>query len=325
MTLVVLGVDALDPELVDSADHPSLTLESHRSIETIKSSAGEPSTHELWPTIITGLRPEEHGLKLDDGVAWESSLLRFGSDAADYVLPDSLQTRIGAWFLNTTDQDAFRETVKYYEKQRLETLFDGRKSKAIGVPNYVVDPDDEDREHELRKDMGEMFERDTEAKGGHKSEDPLSFYELCMEMVMIRIARTRRALRSRRYELVFGYTSGLDLIGHVSYDIPELQKRAYDETDEFVGELHDDLDEDDELLLVSDHGLQDGVHTHEAMVAGTDAKMVENIDSVLDVKATVEREIGSGKHTPDERGIDRGESEGSQGKVREQLEDLGYM
>jgi len=270
MVLVVLGIDALDPELVDPESHPNLTLEANRPIETIDSSAGEPSTHELWPTIITGLPPANHGLTLDvDGVAWGNPLLAAGSTAADYLLPDGLQTRLGAWLLTNTEADAFRTPATYYQEEGLSTVFDGVEATAIGVPNYVVDPGDEDREHALRRRMGDLFERDPESTGGHTSADPYRFYEQCLEMSMVRIARTRRRLRGGRDELVFGYTSGLDLVGHVSYDLPDLQRRAYDELDDFVGELHDDLDDGDELLLVSDHGLQDGVHTHEAMVSST--------------------------------------------------------
>jgi len=253
MTVVVFGIDALDPDIVDSSEHPNLTLGSHSPIRTITSVSGEPSTHELWPTIITGLEPAEHGLELDDGVAWENPLLRTGSSVADSVLPDSVQTRVGAWLLNNTEEDAFRMPASYYEEQGLTTLLDGPRRKAIGVPNYVVDDDTEDREHQLRREMGELFERDPDARGGHESTDPAEFYEQCMEMSMIRTARVRRALRSREHELVFGYTSGLDLIGHVSHDRPELQRQAYDELDEFVGELRGDLRAEDELVLVSDH------------------------------------------------------------------------
>ncbi len=325
MTLVVLGIDALDPHLVDSDDHPSLTLDSHCSIETIVSSSGEPSTHELWPTILTGLPPGEHGLKLDDGVAWQNPLLRAGRDVARYVLTDGLRTKIGAWLLNNTDEDQFRVPATYYSENSIETVFDGHESKAIGVPNYVVDPDDRDREHELRKSMGELFKRDTEAKGGHTSEDPFEFYELCMEMSMVRIARNRRALRGRNYELVFGYTSGLDLIGHVTYDLPDLQIKAYDELDDFVGELRGDLEEDDELLLVSDHGLQDGVHTDEAMVAGTSEEMVEEISSVTDVADAIEHELEEGDHSVADRDQGFELDEEKEQEVRGQLEDLGYM
>jgi predicted AlkP superfamily pyrophosphatase or phosphodiesterase len=324
MTLVVLGIDALDPDIVDPAVHPNLSLASHRPIDTIVSSSGEPSTHELWPTIITGLRPAEHGLELDDGVAWENSVLSALSDVADYAVPDGLQTRVGAWLLTNTGADAFRVPATYYAENDMETVFDGRGATAIGVPNYVVDPESEDREHQLRRHMGELFERDPDATGGHRSADPVAFYEQCLEMAMIRIARTRRALRSREDELVFGYTSGLDLVGHVSHSRPELQESAYAELDELVGELRGDLGAGDELLLVSDHGLQDGLHTEEAMVAGTDPETVERVESVLDVAGAVDAALSGGAHSPEPRW----EAEGGDGRseaVREQLEDLGYM
>ncbi|WP_459194217.1 alkaline phosphatase family protein [Halosimplex sp. J119] len=322
MTVVVLGIDALDPDLVDPEKHPNLSLDHHRSIETLVSHTGEPSTHELWPTIITGLPPSEHGLELDDdGVAWGNPLLEAGSTVADYLLPDSLQTRLGAWLLTNTSSDAFRTPVSYYSEQGISTVFDGSEATAIGVPNYVVDPDTGDREHALRRSLGDLFERDPEAAGGHATSDLDAFYEQCLEMAMIRIARARRATRGGRHELAFAYTSGLDLIGHVTSDSPDVQMRAYGELDEFVSELRADLADGDELLLVSDHGLQDGVHTNEAMVAGTDEGMVEAIESVLDVRAAIETELDQSDHTASSR--DEGLAIESD-RVQQQLEDLGY-
>lgn len=323
MTVVVFGIDALDPEIVDSTAHPHLTLSKFEAIDTISSASGEPSTHELWPTIITGLRPETHGLTLDDGVAWENPLLRIGSKVSDYVLPGSIQTRLGALLLNRTSEDAFRVPASYYREHGLTTVFDGRDAKAIGIPNYVVNPETEDREHQLRRDMGNLFERDPESKGGHVSADPVAFYEQCMEMAMIRTVRIRRALRGRQHELVFGYTSGLDLIGHVSYDRPTLHERAYDEMSDFVGELSGDLGEDDQLVLVSDHGLQDGMHTDEAMIASTDPSLVADVSSVLDVRETLENELDRRNHAPASASSES--RTGNSEEVREQLEDLGYM
>jgi len=325
MTLVVFGIDALDPELVDPGEHPNLALSAHRAVDTIVSASGEPSTHELWPTIITGLPPAEHGLELDDGVAWENPLVASLSTLADHALPDGLQTRLGAWVLTNTEADAFRAPATYYADHGIETVFDGREATAIGVPNYVVDPDAEDREHRLRRRMGELFERDPDATGGHRSADPVAFYEQCLEMAMVRIARTRRALRSREHELVFGYTSGLDLVGHVSHSRPGLQAGAYDELAAFVGELRGDLRADDDLLLVSDHGLQDGLHTETAMVAGTDPATVERIDSVLDVADAIDAALSDGAHVPEPRWTGTRSDAGDSEAVREQLEDLGYM
>lgn len=333
MTVVVLGIDALDPALVDPDRHPNLALSARRSIDTIEGASGAPSTHELWPTIITGLEPADHGLTLEsDGVAWGNPVLDWGSRVADYALPDALQTRLGAWLLTNTDADAFRTPASYYADRGLSTLFDGRAAKPIGIPNYVVDPDETDREHRLRQGMGDLFERDPDAVGGHRSADPRAFYEDCLEMSMVRIARVRRALRAREYELVFGYTSGLDLIGHVAHATPELQERAYRELDEFVGELAGDLGDGDadELVLVSDHGLRDGVHTDEAMIAATAGRLVADTDSVLDVRDAIEAELDRRDHRPDP-GRDGDGVPGSDGsrpdspEVREQLEDLGYF
>jgi predicted AlkP superfamily pyrophosphatase or phosphodiesterase len=324
MSVIVFGIDALDPDLVDPEDHPHLTLESYDRISTLTSSAGEPSTHELWPTIITGCPPDEHGLQLDDGVAWDIPALQLGSRLADYLLPDRLQTRLGGWLLTNTDTDAFRTPATYYADNGISTLFDNYDAKTIGIPNYVVDTDSEDREHQLRQQMGDLFERDRDARGGHVSSDPDQFYELCLEMSMIRTARLRRALRGRRYELVFGYTSGLDLIGHVSYDRPSLQDRAYGELNDFVGELRNDLGESDELVLVSDHGLQDGLHTEEAMIASTDPKIVEATESVVDVRTAIESELDRVDHTPIAHQTEA-TAIGDRDGVREQLEDLGYM
>lgn len=321
MTVVVLGIDALDPDLVDPASHPNLVLESYSSISTISSHTGEPSTHELWPSIITGLPPEEHGLVLSDGVAWDNSALRIGSQFGSYLLPNSVRSHIGRWLLNNTDEDAFRTPASYYRKNGLTTLFDNRTCRTIGIPNYVTKTEDTDREHELRQRMGDLFERDPEAVGGHATADLGAFYEQCMEMLTTRIAQVRNAVRVGSYELVFGYTSGLDLIGHVTHDNPERQLNAYDSIDEFVGELWNDLEEQDELVVISDHGLQDGVHTDEAMIASTSRDLVASVESVLDVKGAVEAELDRIDH---ESTDDGGGTELDEG-VREHLERLGYM
>jgi len=324
MTVVVVGIDALDPEIVDPSVHPNLALDAHAAIDTLVSSTGEPSTHELWPTIISGLRPDEHGLMLDDGVAWENPLFAYGSRIADFVLSAPLQTKLGAWLLDNTSEDAFRVPATYYSRNGIETIFDGHSAEAIGIPNYVTAPDDEDREHQLRRDMGELFERDADARGGHRSEDPVEFYELCMEMAMVRLALIRRAYRSREFELVFGYTSGLDLIGHVSYDIPALHDRAYDELDDFVCEIRSDLGPADELVLVSDHGLQEGVHTEQALIASTSEEIVSDVGSVRDVRAALERELDATDHQPTKPEYERDRGRDVEA-VAAQLEDLGYM
>lgn len=325
MTLVVFGIDALDPEIVDSETHRNLALKSHKLIDTIVSESGEPSTHELWPTIITGLPPEEHGLLLeDDGVAWGHPLLELGSQVADVVLPGQLQSRIGAWLLTNTQADAFRTPASYFERNDLSTVFDAWRSKAIGIPNYVVDGDRYDREHSLRMSLGDLFERDPSATGGHRSSNHESFYYKCEEMAMVRTARIRAALRSRNYELVFGYTSAMDLVGHIAYQSPGMQEAIYEAMDELVGELRADLEGEDELLLLSDHGLQKGTHTDNAMVAATNPDLISAVESVTDIRSTVEKHLKTCDFPSGGREFDTARDADATA-VREQLEDLGYM
>jgi hypothetical protein len=123
---------------------------------------------------------------------------------------------------------------------------------------------------------------------------------------------------------VFGYTSGLDLIGHVSHNRPELQRRAYEETDQFVSELLSDITKDDVLVLISDHGLQDGLHTDEAMIASTDPELITGVSDVTDVREAIETELTDGDHSAGSRWNTQETTE-MDGQVAEQLEDLGYM
>lgn len=329
MTLVVLGIDALDPTFLNDEGYSNLCLTEFKRIDTILSSeTGRPSTHELWPSIITGLPPQEHGLQLTEGLKWENPLFNLGSSVSNYLLPKPVQVKLGAWLLSNTDEGNFRAPSNYYKNNGLATVFDEAVSKPIGIPNYVVDPDEADREHELRKNMGDLFQLDVDDETDHRhiTTDPGEFYELCMEMSMVRIARGRRALRGRSFELVFSYTSGLDLIGHVAYAEPGLQRRAYEELDDFVGEVRSDLEAGDELLLVSDHGLQEGEHTDEAVVTSTSDDLVGDIDSVLDVKRAIEAELERHDHEPAGKEPMQPIGSGEKGQeVKEHLEDLGYM
>jgi hypothetical protein len=69
----------------------------------------------------------------------------------DTLLPDGLQTWLGERVLKNTAYDAFGMPATYYGERGIDTVFDGVKSVAIGVPSYGVDPEAEDREHELRR------------------------------------------------------------------------------------------------------------------------------------------------------------------------------
>lgn len=133
MAVVVLGIETLDPEMGDPDEHPNLSLSKYSSIVTMDSSAGEPSTYKLWPTIISGMGPEKHGLTLDGSISWNDPVFNFGRKVADHVVPDGLRTQVGEWILNNTEADTFLAPDTYYSENGITTGFDGHNSKAIGV------------------------------------------------------------------------------------------------------------------------------------------------------------------------------------------------
>ena len=125
MTITILGIDALDPDLIDPDTHENLSMNAHHPIDTIVSVAGEPSTHELWPTIITGLTPSEHGLKLDDGVTWGNPIFRIGSNIAT------------TFFLKKSSL----VSVRGYSRTQAKTRFGNRRhtTSRMGSRRYLTD------------------------------------------------------------------------------------------------------------------------------------------------------------------------------------------
>jgi hypothetical protein len=60
------------------------------------------------------------------------------------------------------------------------------------------------------------------------------------------------------------------------------------------------------------------------MIASTNERIVEEVDSVVDVKDSIDHEIEKQNHTPSTN-IRTEHNTGQEDKVREQLENLGYM
>jgi hypothetical protein len=75
-----MGINVLEPDLSHPDAQPNLML-SHQTVTE---------------TIIIGLPPSEHGLTLDNVVAWEIPVLAVGSRVVDALLSDEPQTWLGA-------------------------------------------------------------------------------------------------------------------------------------------------------------------------------------------------------------------------------------
>lgn len=336
MTTVVLGWDGLDHRLAEEFDLADAFGEHNRKLSTFDNPALEkPHTYELWPSIITGVEPEEHGIHAASeggSAAWGNPAIALAARVSQSFVPEPVRTRVGR-VLRSGGAGLDFKPAEYYREKGIETVFDGRRSRAIAVPNYGVERDDRlgfvvDR----GADLGEFLDID----GGEETSYSLRVSLPEVEERLVSEATGKlgsvRACVEREYDLIFVWLGYLDTVGHLAPTVDEAgwQERAYRLAARLTGEIHGELSDDDVLVCVSDHGLRDGYHTHDAYVGASDAAAIEGVESVLDVRGGIDRVTDRREPTtrPAVRPAYRCESEVERrdaDDVREQLEDMGYL
>ena len=339
-TTVVLGWDALDWTLLEEFDLREAFGEHATRIETFDNPVlGKPHTYEVWPSIVTGVRPERHGVYAateDASLNWEDGRIDALSTLAAGVVPQSIRTEIGRRLRNRGARREFR-SLDYYREAGVSTVFDDRRALPVAVPNCRTESDDSlgvvfDRGAQL----GEFTYIERGDAGGtrHVPRVPLSRLEQRLEGECVKKLGVVRAAVQRSYDLVFVWLGFLDSVGHLSplVEEPGFQHRHYREAARLTRGVADLLRPDDTLVCVSDHGLRGGDHTHDAVLAASNPG-VEAVESVLDVRRYLDsvtprrddpadpseppvREAYVGRPTDDHQDA---------AEVRSRLEGLGYL
>lgn len=337
-TTVILGWDALDDELLDDFGLSSSFGEHQQRIDTFDNPIlNEPHTRELWPSLITGVRPEQHGIWAAEeggGIQWENPVINRTSNVADGIVPESIRTRIGK-LLRERGERVQHVRADYYEKQGVDTIFTGRRARAISVPNYYT-PEDErlgftiDRTN-LWRDV--LSVKDAEEEGT-VFESHVSLTELDERLYNLAAERLSvvQASLQREYDIVFVWLAFIDSVGHLAPTIEEKgwQERHYHQAARFTEAIREMLEPEDTLVCVSDHGLRNGAHTHDPVIASDNPSIVEGVESILDVKNALET-VTASRQPIDEPPV----REGFQGsatvkqqtaaEVEQHLDDLGYL
>ncbi len=331
-TTVVLGWDGLDAQLVEEFGLADSFGEHVSPLETYANDViDKPHTREVWPTIITGVGPDEHGIYAvteDEGVKWSDPKIRMAARIGNYVVPEGLRTAIGRR-LRSRGANVEWYDADYYDDQGLETVFDGRRALPIAVPNHRTQFDD---------DAGFMFDRgavmsqwlDRDAEGWQPV-DPDA--QTTAENRMFAEAGSKIGLvegaLQRDHDLVFCWFGVVDTAGHVEPVAADpIQRRTYEFAAEQTERVRDALAPEDTLVCLSDHGLRDGEHTMDAVVASDTATIVDATDSVFDVKSTLEEHTPArpDDQTPPLREtVNRAGEAAAAGVVGDRLEGLGYV
>lgn len=341
MTTVVLGWDGLDYELATEWGVADLFGRHHREIATFDNEVLEkPHTYELWPSIITGQRPDEHGITAagDSGAQdWENPLIHRTAQIAQHVIPERVRTQIGE-ILRSRGAKTNQKGPDYYTERGVSTVFDDRRALPLAIPNYHTQGDER---YGVLADRGaqlaQVLEWDSSGENGrwHEPGIPESeFDELLAGEAHKKLGIVREAIH-RDYDLIFVWLGYLDSVGHVAPVVEEAgyQARSYRQAARWTREIQGELADDDTLVSVSDHGLRDGYHTHQAFLGSSDPQVIELAESVLDVRAAVDAVTptrSTVRHTEsvpvrEEYRQGANTTERSTADVRQQLDDLGYL
>jgi len=302
-TTYVLGWDGLDYSLCEEFGLADEFVPHHKRAETFANDVlGKPDTYELWPSIITGSRPEEHGVWLineeNGGAGAANPLVNAASDVAHRFL--STRSRIGLGIvLRNRGLSLNQKSADWYRKNGVSTVFDGRDSRVIGVPNYQNSDDDG---LDLLAGWGRKMSRYLDIEADEEAErvvyHPAKDLERLDEWLVSEVGRKTEVVRAageRDHDIVFTWFAYIDTVGHTvpAVDDEDWQRRAYERAARITREIRYSMDEEDTLVVASDHGNRRAEHTFDAFFGSTDERALEGVESVLDYREGIDRVTGA--------------------------------
>lgn len=297
-TVAVLALDACDYRLVERWDCTNLKLDHHAPLATFGSERhhGYPLTLDVWPAVAHGERiPETSSEAVTQ--EWDNPLLRAAS-MLTRQLPRPIRAALGAPFRALGASDSFSTTSG-------ESMFDAPGRSVTNWPG-VTDSPRLQTAWQLCGDAVEgnltdaALQRDL-VDGLHTGVDDL--------------------LRATdRGDFLAGtHVHILDVAGHVYADDEAMLRDYYGRVDRTVGRLRDQVDE---LVLLSDHGMQvewlndpePSEHSFDALVAATGG-VAGLPETVVEVRGWLDSHL---ENDPVTQSVDAAVS-------RDQLSALGYV
>jgi len=320
--IVVLGWDALDLELMDTYGVADDFGVRRRKIETyVNEAIDEPHTKELWPTMITGQKPPEHGIRAvteSDGVDWNNDWLRRASRFADGIVPQRLRTAVGS-YLESRGAALNKHYAHDYGTQGIETVF-GATDRPISIPNYITGYDERHGLDAHRNQLwGAMALDKTHPDGIQPTVDIDTVQDILGRAVGQRLTHTLSAIQSGA-PVVWTWFGYLDSVGHINPTLEyDLEPEAYQLAAAVTQLIRSVVDDTTTVIAISDHGLQAGHHTHYATVASNDPDPITEIEAVWQIADWIRGVDADGQPSPT---VD---PERSFVEMNDHLEAMGYL
>jgi hypothetical protein len=304
MTLVVLGMDAMDAEQVEYFDCENMILDTYGGLETVAYDRTYPYTLQVWPTIATGLSPTEHGVAAGGESEWDNPFLELASKIISPRVSMQTRAKLGRIAESVTESEwKIGETDE-------ATFFDGEGRFVHNWPGVT-------ESHWVERIWREI---DRTADKGVPQED---FDRRIWGIAGQQFGWIREML-DHDASLVASHIHILDPSGH-SYSTNEKHYREfYEKVDRYIGKIRRDMDDEDELLILSDHGMQvewlgdDDISEHSWRAFSASTLSTRPTD-VHDVREWIEDHIKFHEKKFEQRG------ETNLDLPEDTLRDLGYI
>ncbi|WP_226038886.1 alkaline phosphatase family protein [Natrinema sp. DC36] len=299
MTLVILGLDALDAALVEQFDIDTLQLQNHGKMETVAEMRDQPYTPEAWATIATGVDPRDHGVSGGTS-SWDNPLVDFLSNFTGQ-LTMSMRSDLGNLVERVTGAEYTIAEVD------VPHMFEGDDRIVHNWPGVH-------NGEELKRAWNIMWR-----EGQTNAEFDRDICGLAAEQF-----GWAREMLEHDIAVAGVHIHLLDAAGHAYCDERTRLRDTYKRAGEFVAEIRDALNDDDDLLVLSDHGmvvewygdeddrgLSSGSHSWRAFASSTCDSVPR---TVFDVPKWVDRNAGEVQNNSERLDINE-----------ERLRDLGYI
>lgn len=273
MKFLILGIDALEYDLVEEYDLKHLKQIEYGKVKVPITNTLEPATEVVWTSFITGKQPGEYGYSspvlykqpfkylFRNRIIGSDTLVNKGKKRRLLDLGSSLMFKLG-FFYHPTSKDI-----------KVPTIFDNPNTEDFFIPVldlhafpfYRAKMTKVPREKIKKMIEGEIYART----------DVLDYY---LEF-------------NKTWKIIMMYFFYIDAIQHLFFDKPYIILDYYLRLNEYVGKLKKKLSKDTALLIVSDHGQKRGIHTKYGFYSCNKKLGLKNPD-ITDFKEIIERKCG---------------------------------
>ncbi|EMR75324.1 hypothetical protein MBGDF03_01013 [Thermoplasmatales archaeon SCGC AB-540-F20] len=288
MRVLILGIDALEYDLVEEWDLKNLKQKEYGKIcVPIPEGFIEPATMIVWLCFITGQPPERMGYSQPVLYRWPFNFLfdlyfKTLCKSGD-IHPEDIMKKRGKKreVLDRISDICKKMNISYDPKKKnikAETFFDNDqiKSTHFHIPAY------DDAFPKYRNKIVDVLTKKISEK---------EFSQECKQVYKYRCEELDEYLQTNNdWNLIMMYWFCLDGVQHALFRKKLKIMDYYLMFNEYVGRLSKELSKDTLILIVSDHGQKKGIHTNHGFYSSNKKLGLKNPD-ITDFKEIIEKTI----------------------------------